>query len=192
MKGLLPIISAFFVFSLVSCDETDIYNQRIKTIDSLDGAVNAMLNEMNRIDTLQLKSSVIKYQYFRQFIKQQVYDTVSKSEADKLQQFNESGSALEAFVKNRSDIIARASLINSQLEKLSGDARGRKIGKEQLMQYTAEEKTQASILIEAAYKQKESLFRSLKDFNESIDTVEQIIKSRNNGELPRILGDTLN
>jgi hypothetical protein len=192
MKPGILIISILFLFSLTSCDETDIYNQRIKTIDSLDGAVNAMLNEMNRVDTLLLKSSVIKYQYFRQFIKQQIYDTVSKIEADQLQQFNESGSALEAFLKNRYDIIGRASLLNSQLEKLSSDARGRKLDKERLMQYTMEEKAQASSLIAIAQQQKDVFHRSLEEFNNTVDPVEQIIRSRNKGELPRILVDTAN
>jgi hypothetical protein len=192
MKPGILIISILFLFSLTSCDETDIYNQRIKTIDSLDGAVNAMLNEMNRVDTLLLKSSVIKYQYFRQFIKQQIYDTVSKIEADQLQQFNESGSALEAFLKNRYDIIGRASLLNSQLEKLSSDARGRKLDKERLMQYTMEEKAQASSLIAIAQQQKDVFHRSLEEFNNTVDPVEQIIRSRNKGELPRILVDTTN
>ena len=117
-----------------SCNKNDVYAAKIKTLDSLSGAVNTHATEMNKIDTVILAKAILRFEQYKQFIQQNVKDTVTKSEADFIQQFYTSGKSLAGFDLNRRSLKARTSLINSQLEKLKSDAKNNLLPEEKLME----------------------------------------------------------
>jgi len=98
-----------------ACNKTDIYAQKAKSLDSLGGAVNNMLNELERIDTIPLQKAITRFNYYDLFIQQNLSDTVDKSNADNLIKFYESGKSLERFLTNRKIIMLRAKVIIAQL-----------------------------------------------------------------------------
>jgi len=174
-----------------SCNKTDLYEQKGKTLDSLSGAINSIVREMDNVDTIVLQKSITRYSWYKQFVQQNVNDTISKEEADNLQHFYTSGKNLENFSSNRKIILARAILINSQLIKLAEDIKNKSLNTEQLSTYSLYEKTAAGKLIEAGYQQHKLFHSSIEEFRNSLRGVETLIRSRNKGELPTIIKDTV-
>jgi hypothetical protein len=174
-----------------SCNRNDVYAVKIKTLDSLSGAVNAHAKEIDKVDTIILAKAILRFDQYKQFIQQNVRDTVTKSEADFIQQFYTSGKSIEDFEVNRQSLKARTSLINSQLEKLKSDAKNNLLPEEKLIEFTDLEKKEANVLIEASNKQQQLFYTNLQEFKTALKGVEYLIKARNNGQLPTIVKDSL-
>lgn len=182
------ILAGFFS----SCEKGAMYEQKLRAIDSLSGAVNAVVNQLEKIDTIALQKSVARFTWYKQFIEQDINDTLSREEADKLQQFYSSGRNLENFSVNRKLILVRGSLINAQLARLGDDASTRKASVEQISLFYNHEKAEATKLIEQGYRQQQLFHSSLQEFKNALNGVESLIRSRNKGELPTIVKDTVN
>lgn len=174
-----------------SCNRNDVYAVKIKTLDSLSGAVNEHAKEIDKVDTIILAKAILRFDQYKQFIQQNVKDTVTKSEADFIQQFYTSGKSLEDFEVNRQSLKARTNLINSQLEKLKSDAKNNLLPEEKLIEFTDLEKKEANVLIEASNKQQQLFYTNLQEFKTALKGVEYLIKARNNGQLPTVVKDSL-
>jgi hypothetical protein len=188
-NSLVLLFFAGFFFQ--SCNRNDVYAIKIKTLDSLSGAVNAHAKEIEKVDTIILAKAILRFDQYKQFIQQNVKDTITKSEADFIQQFYTSGKSLTSFDLNRRSLKARTSLINSQLEKLKSDAKNNLLPEEKLIEFTDLEKKEANSLIEASNKQQQLFYTSLQEFKAALKGVEYLIKARNNGQLPTVVKDTL-
>jgi hypothetical protein len=188
-NSLVLLFFAGFFFQ--SCNRNDVYAIKIKTLDSLSGAVNAHAKEIEKVDTIILAKAILRFDQYKQFIQQNVKDTITKSEADFIQQFYTSGKSLTSFDLNRRSLKARTSLINSQLEKLKSDAKNNLVPEEKLIEFTDLEKKEANSLIEASNKQQQLFYTSLQEFKAALKGVEYLIIARNNGQLPTVVKDTL-
>ena len=188
-NSLLILFFAGLVFQ--SCNRNDVYATETKSLDSLSGAVNELDKESDKTDTVILDKAILRFNQYKQFIQQNINDTVSKTEADFIQQFYMSGNILLNFNINRKSLRARTSLINSQLEKLKSDAKNNLHSEEQLIEFTNLEKKAANNLIEASHNQQQLFYTSLQDFKTALKGVENVIKARNNGLLPTVIKDTL-
>jgi hypothetical protein len=189
----MTVLLFFFssVLFLPSCFQSDVYEKETRSLDSLSGALNQKLSELRQVDTAILLKAISKYTNYRQFIQQNINDTVSKAEADQLQQFYSSGKNLELFSENRKSILARGSLINSQLTKLLKDAKENSIDEEKLQQFSKEEKAQATQLIKKSFGQQQLFEANLQEFKLSLAGIEALIRSRNNGQMPTIIKDSI-
>jgi len=185
------IVLFFAALLFQSCGHNDVYADNIKALDSLSGAVNALLKEDLKTDTVILEKAISRLTQYKQFVQQNVKDTLSKTEADFLQQFYNSGNNLQDFKINRKSVKARINLINSQIEKLKHDASGRLISEEKLIEFTNSEKKEATHLIEAGHNQQQLFYTNLQEFKTALKGVEELIKTRNSGQLPTIIKDTL-
>lgn len=186
------LLILFFAGSLFqSCKRNDVYAANVRSLDSLSGAVNALVKEDLKTDTIILAKAISRLTQYKQFIQQNVKDTLTKTEADLLQQFYSSGNSLQNFELNRKSVKARINLINSQIEKLKHDASGKLISEEKLIEFTNSEKKEASHLIDAGHNQQQLFYTNLQEFKTALKGVEELIKVRNNGQLPTIIKDTL-
>jgi hypothetical protein len=191
MKNLGYIFCLSWIILLGSCDQNDVYTQGSKTLDSLSGAINSMVSELNKTDTIALERSILRFNYYKQFIQQNIHDTIEKNDADNLQHFYISGHNLESFASNRKIIVTRAKLVNSQLEKLNTDIKNRAVQTEELSNYSYLEKQHAAGLLDAGYAQMKVFHSGLEEFKNSLRGIEALIRSRNNGELPTIVKDSV-
>lgn len=185
--SILIIVSLLFS----SCIKNDVYESQVKSLDSLSGALNQKLEELRQVDTVILKKALNKYTNYRQFIQQNVKDTVNKEEANHLQQFYVCGKNLSDFADNRSSILARGSLLNSQINKLITDIKSKSIEEEKLVQFSTQEKQNAEKLIKASYGQQQLFQANLQEFKLSLAGIENLIRSRNNGQMPTIIKDSI-
>lgn len=192
MKSFVYILFLFFcLFFLEACDKTSVYEQKGKTLDSLSGAVNAMVRDLERIDTITLEKSISRFGWYRDFISENISDTISKAEADNLQLFYKSGANLENFSLNRKTLLMRATLISSQVKKLALDIQNKSLSEAKITEYTLSEKSEAAKLIEAAYHQQKLFYSGQEEFKNALRGIELLIRSRNSGELPAIIKDTV-
>ncbi|PBQ31594.1 hypothetical protein CNR22_07380 [Sphingobacteriaceae bacterium] len=174
-----------------SCNKTDLYEQKAKSLDSLSGAVSSIAKELQSVDTITLQKSISRYTWYKQFIQQNISDTVSKDEADNLQQFYGSGKNLEDFSINRKILLTRALLVNQQLEKLAHDIKNKALTTDQLVRFSLHETDEAAKLIATGYQQQKKFHIQLEEFRNSLKGIEVLIRSRNKGELPTIIKDTI-
>ena len=177
-------------FFFVSCGKSEEEERQIHSLDSLSGALNTKLQELNQLDTGLLKKAIDKFENYRVFIKENVNDTLTKEEGDQLQKFFLCGKNLISFKENRSAMLARGSLINSQLKKLMLDLGNGSVEYEKTQVYFLQERKGAEELIENCFGQQQAFQSALQDFRSSISNVESMIMKRNAGQLPKIIQET--
>lgn len=185
----IHLFCAAVLFS--ACKSNDVYAEKSKSIDSLGGALNAQSSRFQKDDTLLLSRAVLKFIYYSDFISRNVNDTLTKAEADQLQHFSMAGNRLQLYVKNRGELLNRATLINSQLNNLSIDLKKKNIDEVSLIKYYGVEAGATSELLRQSDEQQELFHTSLEEFKNALNGVEALIRKRNNGELPTIIKDTI-
>lgn len=185
--SFLMILSSFFFFS---CGKSKEEERQIRSLDSLSGALNTKLQELSLLDTILLEKAITKFENYRVFIKQNVNDTLTKVEADALQQFYGCGKNLIDFDVNRNSLLARGALINSQLKKLKQDFDNGTVEYDKTSVYILQERSGAQDLIQSSFGQQKAFQSALEAFRLSIPAVEDLIKKRNAGELPKIIQET--
>lgn len=181
------VFSIIFCLTLVSCNQTEIYNQRAKTLDSLSGVLNVSVARIEQTDTVLLSKAIGRFENYRSFIQNNIKDTLTKPEADALQVFYKSGKNLAAFRLNRTEILNRSALVNSQIEKLRLAIKNQEEDLVLLNQYLSQEQKQITNLVNAIYAQQTIYFSGLQEFKTSLRAIEQLIKLRNNNQLPDIV-----
>lgn len=180
----LFFIASGIIFS--SCNNSAIYDQKLKTLDSLSGALNSVASKLERTDTILLNRAIERFLNDKLFIQNNIHDTISKSQADLLKQFYTSGTNLCIFKENRTSVLRQTSLVNSQIFKLSSDVKERSIETELMNQYVNLEQRQTGELIENIYKQQKMFFSGMEEFKLALKSVEELILENNSGELPTI------
>jgi hypothetical protein len=191
-SGLKHFFSVFaFTLLFLSCSDNGLQEARLKTLDSLSGALNQKLVELKQVDTVILQKALSKYSNYRQFIQQNVDDTLKKEEADHLQQFYGCGKNLLDFSVNRKSILARGALIDSQLNKLILDIKENAADQEKVSEFTSKERTGAEQLIKISFGQQQLFLTNLQEFKLSVSGVEKLIRSRNSGRMPTVIKDSI-
>lgn len=193
MRGLCCYISVLVMLAaLPGCSKADAYSNETRTIDSLSGALNALIRELEKTDTILLQKSVTRFHQYERFIRQHIQDTIEKTDADNLQHFYTGGQSLEQYAENRKAILARARLINFQLSKLSADIKNAAPEPETLKSHIGHEMQAAAGVMEAGSEQQRNYHSRFEEFKTALHGVEALIRSRNRGELPVIIKDTVN
>jgi hypothetical protein len=188
MRFALHIALGTFVLSqLFSCRSSETYLAYARSIDSLSGAISTLESQLKSVNEGELADMKNRYDAYSTFIKQHLQDTISKSEASDLQRFYEAGKQLDAFVDNRQRLSERAALLKQQLTDLSRDVRLRNTDEERLNEYFMNERGSATEFVNAAGTELTNYVEASKQFKLSLPAVGNIIRKRNNGELPRVV-----
>lgn len=190
MKGFCYSLIICLITLWLGCNKPMSESQQVKSLDSLGGALNAMLKELARTDTVLLQKYTSRFGYYSLFIKENVNDTLSKAEADNLKHFCNSGQSLGAFEKNRKLIVIRAQLVSAQLSKLEEYVKS-STEADLLNGFIRHEKAEIQKLTETGYKELRSFHASVEEFRNSLPGIDGLVRSRNNGKLPTIIKDTI-
>lgn len=176
---------------LISCNNNEACLQRVKTLDSLSGALNVKINELKKTDTALINRCVNRYTYYRDFLTQNIQDTITRQEGDAVSRFLSGGKNLETYAINRKIILEQASTVNSRLGKLNTDLKNQSILPEEADTYIYNEISQANKLIGLSQTQGELYFSAIEDYKASLKQVESLIRRHNQGQLPLIIKDSL-
>ena len=186
--GLVSLILSI----CTSCSVKNQVEAEYKKLDSLSIVLNTKLTELNKCDTALLLRAITKFTNYAVFIENNLSDTITKTQANGLQQLYVSGNNLKAFAVNRINIRSRANLVIEQVRKLNSDLENGLITKaDYLKNFDAESKAMLQ-LITYCDNETKNFNSNIQDFKNAISPVEMLIKSRNNGLLPEAIKDSIN
>jgi hypothetical protein len=184
------LLYTFFIFSLLSCQDKEADNVLRTSIDSLSGALNQKVFELQKTDTALLNKATVKFTNYKRFIEQYVSDTLSKTEADAIVEFQNAGNILNSFLVNKEIILRHGQLLSAQLNNLSTDLKNNS-APQLANNYFSNEKKEADNLIKAILSQQQNFQTNIQKFKNSLPLIEEIIKRNNGGQLPFVVKDTL-
>lgn len=187
--------SVYLVLILVLCARCSVKSQleaEVKTLDSLTIVLNTKLQEINATDTALLNRAISKFIIYATFIENNLNDTIVKADANNLQQFYVSGNNLKAYQVNKNSLKSRASLVLEQIKKLTADVSNGAITKEEFLKNYDTELKAATQLINLSDKEITRHTTNIQDFKNAILPVENLIKQKNNGQLPSAIKDSVN
>ena len=104
-----------------SCSIKDQVAAEAKRLDSVSIILNSKLQELNKCDTALLERAITKFTIYSTFVENNITDTITKEEANNLQQFYQSGKNLKAFSVNYKSLRSRTSLVTDQIKKLMNE-----------------------------------------------------------------------
>ena len=188
----MKVISIMIAFTILiflesACGTTSISKQQIKTLDSLNGAVNTAANALRRTDTISLNKVLDHYFQYKQFINAKLQDTITKSEALDLKVFYNSGEALLNFNKNKLVVLTRLNLLNTQTEKLTKDLIDGHLNEVERKKYFNLELAEANKEIQLAFALEKEYILNFEKFTQSLKAIEDIIRRYNQNQLPTII-----
>jgi hypothetical protein len=134
-----------------------------------------------------LERAVTKFDNYSTFIENNIRDTITKEEANSLQQFYQSGKNLKAFSVNFKSLRSRTIFVSDQIKKLLSDLENGSISKKDFLANYDNEVQAASQLIGATSSELKNNLNSVQDLKNSLLPVEALIRSRNNGQLPEAI-----
>ena len=191
MRAAIHSLIVFLIYFLSACNSGDVARQQSRSLDSLSGALSQAVTNLKNSDTTSLQRALARFNYYAEFIEKNVDDTLEKQEADQLRVFYRSGGNLKSYQSNRQLLLVQGNKVLSQINILSKDIREGALKGPQRDQYVKNESDAAARILTESGRQQELWHRSIQEFKNSVNPVEQIIRRRNHGELPTIIKDTL-
>lgn len=186
MAGIV-LASLFFT----SCSRRVLYEPSLKRLDSAMVVLSLYEKRITRIDTLQLQKALQKWEVLSTFIQNNVSDTLSKTEAQALQQFYQSGQFLSLFQSKRKELLQRCGLMQEQLKRLIETGQTESL---QVTQFNENTSSEIETLKNTGIVMDKSLTdypAQLQNFRNSLPGVEALVKARNRGSLPMVIKDSL-
>lgn len=181
------IIWIFVMLLFQNCSIKSQVEAEVKRLDSVSIVLNSKWQELNKCDTALLERAITKFTNYATFIENNITDTITKEEANALQQFYLSGKNLKAFDVNFKSLRSRTALVSDQIRKLMSDVENGAITKKEFLENYDSEVKAASQLIGITTSELKNNLNSVQDLKNSLPPVEALIRSRNNGQLPEAI-----
>ncbi len=176
--------------SFLSCRNTHAYDKHIKELDSLKVVLQQSVASFKSVDSIQCIQAYSKQYTYSLFINTHLKDTVTKTVAENLQIFHSVEKGLSDYLSLRSTWLTEANLSIAQLQTLSHDLKNGSVDEDDAIEFINEEKKQAEKIIEELKINTEAIRKHLELFNQSLPTIEDLIKQLNSGVLPELIKPT--
>jgi hypothetical protein len=185
---LVFVLTTFFS----SCRNAHAYDKYVKELDSLKVVLHQAVDNFRTVDSALITQAYAKQYTYTRFIEAHLKDTITKSIAENLQNFQSVEEGLHDYLALRPNWINEASLSIAQLQNLSHDLKIGSIENEDAVEFITNEKTRSEAVIEELKVNTETARRHLEVFNQSLPTVEALVKQLNSGLLPELVNPKLN
>lgn len=196
MISLMKATASLFIFLLVimsfsSCRNAHTYDKYIKELDSLKIVVQQSIDNFKTVDSSSCVEAYYKQYTYSLFIDSHLKDTVTKSVAENLQNFNSVAKGLHDYITLRSLWISEANLSITQLQTLSHDLKNGSIENEDAIGFINDEKKQAEKIIEELKINTEHIRKHLELYHQSLPVCENLVKQLNSDILPELVKPNL-
>lgn len=171
---------------LFSCKNKPPYDKYIKELDSLKVVVEQAIDNFKSVDSSACVLAYRKQYTYSEFINQHLKDTVSKSIGENLKLFRSTNDGIKNYLLNRSLWVQHAQLSIKQLSALAHDLKAGSIETEDAIGYITNEKKFAETTIEELKVNTEIIRELLNIHSKSLPITEDLVKSLNNGVLPKL------
>ena len=184
--------SSLFIFFLAillfpSCRNTHTYDKYVKELDSLKIVVRQSADNFKTVDSASCMEAYSKQYTYSLFIDSHLKDTVTKSVAENLQNFNSVAKGLKDYMVFRASWLNNASLSITQLQTLSHDLKNGSVDNEDAIAFINDEKKQAEKVIEELKINTENIRKHLEIYHQSLPICENLVKQLNSGVLPQLV-----
>lgn len=173
--------------SFISCRNTHAYDKYVKELDSLKVVLQQSVANFKTVDSATCVDAYSKQYTYSQFIEAHLKDTVTKSVAENLQNFQSVKQGLNDYLTWRSEWLAEANTSIQQLQSLSHDLKNGSIDNDEAIEFINQEKKQAEASIEVLKINTEAIRKHLEVFHQALPVCENLVKELNSGLLPQLL-----
>ncbi len=184
-SSLLVLFLAILLFP--SCRNTHTYDKYVKELDSLKIVVQQSVDNFKTVDSASCMEAYSKQYTYALFIDSHLKDTVTKSVAENLQNFNSVAKGLKDYMVFRASWLNNASLSITQLQTLSHDLKNGSVDNEDAIGFINDEKKQAEKVIEELKINTENIRKHLEIYHQSLPICENLVKQLNSGVLPQLV-----
>ena len=181
------MLVSVFALSLLSCKNTHAYDKYVKELDSLKVVLQQSVDNFKTVDSTTCMNAYSKQYTYSQFIETHLKDTVTKSVAENLQNFQSVKQGLSDYLALRSSWLANATTSIIQLQTLSHDLKKGSLSQDEALDYINNEKQKAESVIEELKVNTETVRKYLEVYNKSLPICENLVKELNSGVLPKII-----
>jgi hypothetical protein len=199
-KKQLVILKVLFIklslgvgcfFSLYACSQKELYAKGIYQLDSTLIVLSIQQRAFRTIDSSEFKKALLKFETLKTFITTNISDTLTKEEATTLHQFYTSGEFLFQFDPHRKEAIVRLTELNGQLKSLIKNGEEGRLPIATFNDDVHYEVNAAKLLDQVLNQSLLNYRKELQNFKAILPALETLVKSRNRGNLPFIIQDTL-
>lgn len=187
MKTLTLLVSFIAGLVLFSCQTKPNYDIPIKELDSLKIVLQQALVNFKAIDSAICFNAQHKLNTYLHFLETHLNDTISKQDAEHIQQFQSVKPGFDTYVKYRISWIQRAQQSIHQLQTLTNDLNNGSVDYTEAVSYINEEKNNAVQAIEVLKTNTDNMRKHLELYNQYLPAYESIIKKLNAGVLPQLM-----
>ncbi|MES2762730.1 MAG: hypothetical protein V4677_11000 [Bacteroidota bacterium] len=193
MKVSLFILFVFILGTCFSsCKNTHAYDKYVKELDSLKVVLQQSVDNFKTVDSAATMQAYSKQYTYTRFIETHLKDTVAKVIAEDLQSFQSVEKGLQDYLTVRSKWLKEANMSIAQLQTLSHDLKTGSVNNDDAIEFIANEKKRSEAIIEELKVNTETVRKHLEIFNQSLPTVETLVKQLNTGILPTLIKPELN
>jgi dsDNA-binding SOS-regulon protein len=185
MKSLLFISIVITLMSFFSCKNSHTYEKHVKELDSLKVVLQQSVVNFKTVDSASCMEAYSKQYTYSLFIDSHLKDTVTKSVAENLQNFNSVAKGLHEYISLRSSWLQNANTSITQIQTLSHDLKNGSIDNEDAIAFINDEKKQAEKIIEELKLNTENIRKHLEIYHQSLPICENLVKQLNEGVLPQ-------
>jgi len=185
LRTLLFIFASVCLVTVFSsCRNTHAYEKYVKELDSLKVVLQQSVSHFRTVDSSECMKAYAKQYSYSLFIDSHLKDTVTKTTAENLQNFQSVGKGMNDYLALRSSWLNEAELSIEQLQNLSHDLKTGSIDEEEAIEFINEEKKQSEKIIEELNINTETIRKHLKLYNQALPVCEDLVKKLNAGVLP--------
>lgn len=178
--------------SFFSCKNTHTYEKYVKELDSLKVVLQQSVDNFKTVDSAATIQAYYKQYTYTRFIETHLKDTVTKTIAENLQNFQSVEKGLGDYLSLRSNWLKEANASILQLQTLSHDLKTGSVDDEEAVEFINNEKKRSEAIIEELKINTETVRKHLEIFNQSLPTVETLVKQLNSETLPALITPELN
>ena len=186
--------NSFFIIIFASlfirCSHTNYYEKETAILDSTKIVLQVKLSELKKSGQIIEALQYPKYEAYAIFLRNNIKDTIGKTEGNALQLFVKSGETISGFNKSKAELIKQTETSIAQIQKLSSDLKENNVQINVVQPYYNSERGHADELIKTIEQNVKALNLSLNNYKNSIVRTEEYIKQINNGQLPTIVADS--
>jgi uncharacterized protein YukE len=181
-----------FAVNFFSCRNAQHYEKYVKELDSVKVVLQQSADNFKTVDSAAVSQAYSKQHTYTRFVETHLKDTVTKAIAENLQNFQSVEKGLQDYLILRSKWLQEATTSIAQLQTLSHDLKEGSVDNDDAIEFIANEKKRADAIIEELKVNTETIRKHLEIFNQSLPTVETLIKQLNSGVLPELVNPELN
>lgn len=187
MRILFSLIVLVSGLGFFSCRNTHAYEKYVKELDSLKVVLQQAVTNFKTVDSAECVNAYSKHYTYSLFLNSHLKDTVTKTVAENLQNFQSVEKGMHDYLAYRSSWLNEADLSITQLQTLSHDLKTGSIDEEEAVEFINEEIKQAETIIEELKINTEAIRKHLAIFHQSLPVCENLVKQLNNGVLPELV-----